>query len=149
VWRPLLCFRQYHPRTRVATWSVKWNREGERSIAVPHALRALTFYPETPTTFGSISNTDYPGLRAAVPGTHHSNCKLLSGFVWAKATQNQNVSRMCKLKRSVVVLSEKIAFPEPAGWFACPNSGDVMFPMMGPGLLLLVRLRICIATTSL
>src|SRR5262249_43260681 len=46
-------------------------------------------------------------------------------------------------------LSEKMAFPAPAGWLAAPKSGDVMLPMIGPGLSWLVKLRNCIETVRL
>ena len=53
----------------------------------------------------------------------------------AGVTLNQNVRRICNSSLRLLAFSEKIAFPEPAGWFACPNSGEAMLPMIGPGLL--------------
>ena len=53
----------------------------------------------------------------------------------AGVTLNQNVSLICNSSLRLLAFSEKIAFPEPAGWFACPNKGDVTLPMIGPGLL--------------
>ena len=56
----------------------------------------------------------------------------------------QKVNRVCNSSRRLLAFSEKIPPPDPAGWLAWPNSGDVMLPMIGPGLLWLVTLRICI-----
>jgi hypothetical protein len=64
----------------------------------------------------------------------------------------QNVNRVCSSKRLLLAASEKIVPPRagvPVGWIALPNSGDVMFPMIGPGLLWLSRLRIDIEITML
>ena len=58
------------------------------------------------------------------------------------------MNRVCNSSLLLFALSEKVP-PKPAGWFACPNNGDVMLPMIGPGLLWLVMLRICIEIVRL
>src|SRR4051794_22077478 len=62
---------------------------------------------------------------------------------------HQNVSRVCNSSRRLFALSEKTPLPEPAGWLARPNSGEAMLPMIAPGLLWFVTLRICIETVRL
>jgi hypothetical protein len=47
----------------------------------------------------------------------------------------QNVNLICNSNRRLFAFSEKIEFPDPAGWLAWPKSGDVMLPVIGPGLL--------------
>src|SRR5215472_15095338 len=57
---------------------------------------------------------------------------------------SQNVNRICSSSRRLLALSENTPPPEPAGWLAWPKSGDVMLPIIGPGLLWFVKFRICI-----
>ena len=51
-------------------------------------------------------------------------------------TMLQNVNRVCNSSRRLFALSVKIPPPTPLnGWFALPNSGDVISPVIAPGLL--------------
>jgi hypothetical protein len=55
---------------------------------------------------------------------------------------SQNASRICSSSLRLFAASEKPVPPRfPAGWLAWPNRGEVMLPMIGPGLVWLSRLR--------
>ena len=67
---------------------------------------------------------------------------LRIGIVLNEAGKREVPLVASKVRRSVLnssrrlfALSEKMPPPVPAGWSAWPKRGDVMFPMIGPGLL--------------
>jgi hypothetical protein len=51
------------------------------------------------------------------------------------AFQLQKVNRVCNSRRRLLADSEKPKPPASDGWLVCPNSGEVMLPMMGPGFV--------------
>ena len=101
---------------------------------------------------GSTSRETEPRLELVRPywcigaGPFASQVLELTAPDEAWLGNNQNVNRVCISRRRLLAISENAPKPAPAGWFAWPKRGDVMLPMIGPGLLWFVMLRMYIDT---